>query len=162
MSIAARSLHLCVSFFEKFDSLLDCLNNGCMMHSSQNGTLEWARGSQNDAHYCSRVTLKGCKYLLHLALITISHSFPFSRLGFTFLAFCSRTMEDKRGTKCASSPSREGSPSPSGAPTPPPVPSGSPPPLGSPSKVSSHRPRSPVFEQGVPLRRLQWWIFLRL
>jgi hypothetical protein len=32
-------------------------------------------------------------------------------------------MEDKRGTKCARSPTKEGSPSPSGAPTPSPTPS---------------------------------------
>jgi hypothetical protein len=32
-------------------------------------------------------------------------------------------MEDKRGTKCARSPTKEGSPPPSGAPTPSPTPS---------------------------------------
>jgi hypothetical protein len=39
---------------------------------------------------------------------------------------------------------------PSDAKTPPPTSSRSPPPPGSPSEVSSHRPRSPVFEQGGP------------
>jgi hypothetical protein len=48
------------------------------------------------------------------------------------------------------SPSTKVSPTPSDAKTPPPVPSGSPSPPGSPSEVSSHRPRSPVFEQGGP------------
>jgi hypothetical protein len=37
---------------------------------------------------------------------------------------------------------------PSDAKTPPPAPSGSPPPPGSTSEISSHRPCSPVFEQG--------------
>jgi hypothetical protein len=44
----------------------------------------------------------------------------------------------------------EGSPPSSDTKTSPPVPFGSPPPLGSPSEVSSHRPCSPVFEQGGP------------
>jgi hypothetical protein len=57
---------------------------------------------------------------------------------------------------------REGSPTPSDAKTPPLAPSGSPPPLGSPLEVSSHRPRSPVFEHGVPPGRLLWWICLHL
>jgi hypothetical protein len=56
-------------------------------------------------------------------------------------------MEDKRGIKRERSPSVAGSPLSDDAQTPP-VPSGSPPPLGSPSEVSSHRPCSPVFEQG--------------
>jgi hypothetical protein len=38
----------------------------------------------------------------------------------------------------------------SDAKTPPSAPSGTPSPPGSPSEVSSHRPRSPVFEQGGP------------
>jgi hypothetical protein len=59
-------------------------------------------------------------------------------------------MEDKRGMKQERSPSTKVSPTPSDAKTPPPVPSGSPSPPGSPSEVSSHRPRSPVFEQGGP------------
>jgi hypothetical protein len=57
-------------------------------------------------------------------------------------------MEDKRGTKCVRSPSKEGSPSLSDAPTPPSAPSGSLPRLGSPPEVSSCRPHSSVFEQG--------------
>jgi hypothetical protein len=57
-------------------------------------------------------------------------------------------MEDKRGTKRALSPSKEGSPSASGAKTLPLAPSGSPPPLTSPPEVSSHYPRSPVWERG--------------
>jgi hypothetical protein len=57
-------------------------------------------------------------------------------------------MEDKRGIKCECSPSAEGSPSPDNAETPPSASSGSPSPPGSPSVVSSHRPCSPVFEQG--------------
>jgi hypothetical protein len=57
-------------------------------------------------------------------------------------------MEDQRGNKRERSPSPEGSPSPSDAKTLPSVPFGSPPPPGSPSEISSHRPYSPVFEQG--------------
>jgi hypothetical protein len=57
-------------------------------------------------------------------------------------------MKDKRGTKRARSPSKEGSPSPDGAKTPPPMPSSSPPPLKSPLDVSSHCPHSPVWEKG--------------
>jgi hypothetical protein len=57
-------------------------------------------------------------------------------------------MEDKRGTKHARSPSKEGSPSPDGAKTPPPAPSRSPPPLTSLPEVSSHCPHSPMWEQG--------------
>jgi hypothetical protein len=63
-------------------------------------------------------------------------------------------MENKRGTKCLCSPTAEGSPSPSDAKTPPPVPSGSPPILESLSKISSRRPRSPVFEQGGPSKNI--------
>jgi hypothetical protein len=59
-------------------------------------------------------------------------------------------MEDKRGIKQEHSPFAEGSLSPNDAKTPPSAPSGSPPPPGSPSEVSSHRPHSPVFEQGSP------------
>jgi hypothetical protein len=62
-------------------------------------------------------------------------------------------MEDKRGTKHARSPSKEGSPSLDGAKTPPSTPSGSPPPLTSPSEVSSRRPHSPVLEQGGSSRK---------
>jgi hypothetical protein len=57
-------------------------------------------------------------------------------------------MEDKRGTKRARSPSKEGSPSPNGAKTSPSAPSESPPPLTSPLEVSSCCPCSPVLEQG--------------
>jgi hypothetical protein len=95
----------------------------------------------------------GYKYLIHLVLITISHSFFSFSLRFTFLAFYSQTMEDKRGTKRTHSSSKEGSPSSSGAPTPPSAPSGSPPPLGSPPEVSSCHPPSLVFEQGGSSRK---------
>jgi hypothetical protein len=57
-------------------------------------------------------------------------------------------MEDKRCTKCESSPAAGGSLLPDAAETPPPVPSESPPPPGSPSVASSCRPCSLVFEQG--------------
>jgi hypothetical protein len=104
----------------------------------------------------------GYKYLLRLALITISHSlFPF-RLAFTFLAPQLQSMEDKRGAKRARCPSAEGSPPLSSTPTVLAARSGSPPLLGSPPEVSLRHPRSPVFEQGVPPGRLESWIFLRL
>jgi hypothetical protein len=57
--IAARLSRLCVPFSKKLNSLLDCLDNRRMMHDFQNNALEWARGNQNDAHYCSDVTLHG-------------------------------------------------------------------------------------------------------
>jgi hypothetical protein len=95
----------------------------------------------------------GYKYLIRLSLVTISHLFFLSRLGFTFLALHLQSMEDKRGTKRARSPSKEGSPSPSGAKTPPPAPSGSPPPLKSPPEVSSRCPHSLMFEQGGSSRK---------
>jgi hypothetical protein len=57
-------------------------------------------------------------------------------------------MEGKRGIKRECSPSVEGSPTPSDAKTPPPAPSETPSPPESPAEVSSHHPRSPVFEQG--------------
>jgi hypothetical protein len=63
-------------------------------------------------------------------------------------------MEDKRGTKCSRSPSKEGSSSSSGSSTALPVLSGSPPPLGSPSEISSHHPCSPMFEQGGPSEKV--------
>jgi hypothetical protein len=59
-------------------------------------------------------------------------------------------MEDKRGLKREHSPFVEGSPPPRDTKTPPLTPSGSPPPPGSLSEVSSHRSRSPIFEQGGP------------
>jgi hypothetical protein len=90
----------------------------------------------------------GYKYRLRLALITISKFSFLSWLGFTFLVLHLQSMEDKRGTKRAHSPSKEGSPPPDGAKTPPPVPSGSPSLLTSPSEVSSRCPCSPVWEQG--------------
>jgi hypothetical protein len=95
------------------------------------------------------------KYLLHLALITMSYFLFLSRLGFTFLALRSLSMEDKRGTKRAHSPSKEGSPLPSGAKTPPPAPSGSPPPLKSLLEISSCCPSSPVWEQGGSSEKAQ-------
>jgi hypothetical protein len=93
--------------------------------------------------------LPGYKYLIHSALMIISHS-SFFCLGFLSPALNLLAMEDKRGTKCPCSPSTEGSPSPSDVETPPSAPSGFPPPPGSPSKISLCRPRSPVFEQGGP------------
>jgi hypothetical protein len=54
MSMAAQPSRLWVPLSKKLDSLLDRLNNRCMMHGSQNDTLKWMRGNQNDAHYCSR------------------------------------------------------------------------------------------------------------
>jgi hypothetical protein len=63
-------------------------------------------------------------------------------------------MEDKRGTKCSHSPSKEGSSSPSSVSMLPPSPSRSPPPPGSLPEVSSHWLRSLVFEQGGPSERV--------
>jgi hypothetical protein len=63
-------------------------------------------------------------------------------------------MEDKRGTKCSRSPSKEGSSLPSDDSTPPSTLSGSPPPPGSPSEISSRCPCSPVFEQGGPSEKV--------
>jgi hypothetical protein len=74
MYAVARLSHLCVPFSEKLDILLVRLDNRCMMHGFQCDT----HRDQNDTRYCSIVTLHGYKYLLHLALITISHSFGFS------------------------------------------------------------------------------------
>jgi hypothetical protein len=59
-------------------------------------------------------------------------------------------MEDKRGIKRERSPSVEGSAAPSDAKIPPLTPSGSPSLPVSPLEVASHRPRSPVLEQGGP------------
>jgi hypothetical protein len=79
VSIAARSSRLCAPFFKKLDSLLDRLDNRRTMHGSQNGALEWARGNQNDAITVVVPLFTSYKYLLCLALITISHSsFSFS------------------------------------------------------------------------------------
>jgi hypothetical protein len=57
MSITAQPSRLWVPFSEKFDSLLDRLDNQRMMHGSRNDALEWAHGIQNDAHYCSCMML---------------------------------------------------------------------------------------------------------
>jgi hypothetical protein len=57
VSMAAQPSRLWVSFSKKLNSLLDRLNKRCMMHGSQNDTLKWTRGNQNDAYYCSRATL---------------------------------------------------------------------------------------------------------
>jgi hypothetical protein len=59
-------------------------------------------------------------------------------------------MECKRGINRESSPSTEGSPTASDAKTPPSTPSETPSPPGSPAEVCSHRPHSPVLEQGGP------------
>jgi hypothetical protein len=96
----------------------------------------------------------GYKYLIRLVLTTISQFFFLSHLGVTFLTLCLQSMEDKRGTKRARSPSKEGSPSPSDAKTPPLAPFGSPPPLTSPSKVSSRCPVHWCESKGDPPGRL--------
>jgi hypothetical protein len=57
-------------------------------------------------------------------------------------------MESKGGIKQERSPSAEGNPVASNTKTAPPAPSRTPSPPGSPSEVSSHHPRSSVFEQG--------------
>jgi hypothetical protein len=74
MSLAARPSCLCVPFSEKLDSLLDRLDNQRTMHDSQNGALKWS-GNQNDAITVAMQRFTSYKYLIHLALITISHSF---------------------------------------------------------------------------------------
>jgi hypothetical protein len=91
-------------------------------------------------------------YLLRLVM-AISHSFTF-RLGFSSLLLLLITMEDKGGSKCPRSPSKEGSSSSSSVLTLPSAPSGSSLPPGSPSEVSSHRHCSPVFEQGGPSKKI--------
>jgi hypothetical protein len=88
------------------------------------------------------------KYHIRLVLMVISHSFFFSLRVSPFLFLRLRKIEEKRGTKCPRSPSKEVSLAPSSAPTPSLPPSGLSPPLGSPPEVSSRCPRSPVFEQG--------------
>jgi hypothetical protein len=80
----------------------------------------------------------------------LSSSFSFLRLGFSSLVLNSPTMEDKRGTKRSRSPFVEGSPSPGDVKTLSSAPSRSPSSLESPLEISSHRPRSLVFEQGGP------------
>jgi hypothetical protein len=57
MLIPAQPSCLCVTFFEKLDNLLDCLDNRRMMHDSQNDALEWVHMNRNDVHYCSCATL---------------------------------------------------------------------------------------------------------
>jgi hypothetical protein len=145
VSIVARPSHLYVPFSEKLDSLLDHLDNWCTMYGSQNDALEWgARELKRCPLATRRFTIY--KYLFRLALITISHFFFLSRIGFTFLTFCSQSMENKRGTKRACSPSKEGTPSLDGAKTPSLTPFGSPPSLTSLPEVSSRCPRSPMWE----------------
>jgi hypothetical protein len=78
MSAAARSSCLCVPFSEKLDSLLAYLDNRCTMHGFWCDTREWACGDQNNACYYNITMLPGYKCFLHLALITISHSFTSS------------------------------------------------------------------------------------
>jgi hypothetical protein len=70
----ARPSRLCVAFSEKLDNLPACLDNQSMMLGFQCDACEWARGDQNEAHYCSITTLPSYKYFLRLALITILHS----------------------------------------------------------------------------------------
>jgi hypothetical protein len=146
VSIAARLSRLCVPFSEKLDSLLDRLGNRRTMSDSRNDALKWALRNQNNTCTVAARYFISYKYLIRLALITISQFFFLSCLGFTFLALRSSLIEDKRVTKCTRSPSKVRSPSPDGAKTPPPMPSGSPPPLTSPLEVSSSYPRSPVWE----------------
>jgi hypothetical protein len=57
VSIDARPSRLCVPFPEKLDSLLDHLDNRRTTCGSQNDTLEWVHGDQNDARYYSDTTL---------------------------------------------------------------------------------------------------------
>jgi hypothetical protein len=148
VSIDARLSHLCVPFSEKLDSLLDhrIIGARCMvlemMHSSG------CAGAKRMLVTVVARCFTGYKYLLHIALITISQSFFLSPLGFIFLALRSPSMGDKRGTKRARSPSKEGSPSLSGVKTPPPAPSGSPLSLKPLSEVFSRCPCSLVWEQG--------------
>jgi hypothetical protein len=153
VSIAARPSCLCVPFSKKLDILHDRLDDRHMMHDSRMAHSSWHVGTRSTPITVAVRRFTGHKYLLRLALITISHFFFHSRLGFTFLTLRLQAMEDKRDTKRTCSPSKEGSPSPSSAPTPPLAPSRSPPPLGSPPEVSSRRPHSPVFEQGSSSRK---------
>jgi hypothetical protein len=145
VSKVARSSHLCVLFAKKFDSLLDCMNNRCMMHDSQNTAIDCWCGNRNNTRTVAARCHPCYKYLLHSVLMTISHSpfLLFFCLGFNPLALGLLAMEDKRGNKRSRSPSPKGSPSPSDTKTPPPTPFGS-----KPSEVSSRCPYSPMFEQG--------------
>jgi hypothetical protein len=96
----------------------------------------------------------GYKYLIRSPLGTISHSFSSSllRLGFHSLVLCFPTMEGKRGIKRELFPSVKGSHTISDGKTPPLAPSGTPSSPESLTKVSSHRPCSPMLEQGGPSR----------
>jgi hypothetical protein len=118
------------------------------MNIFQCDMLEWARGDQNEACYCSIAMLHGYKYLLRLALITILNSITFSLRVFLSPSLSHDGRQE--GTKCSRSPSKEGSSLSSGGSTPSSAPSGSSPPPGSPSEISSRRPCSPVFEQANP------------
>jgi hypothetical protein len=72
VSIAALPSRICVLFSEKLNNLLDHLVNRRTMHDSQNDTLKWARRNRNDVHAVAVRRFTGDKYLIHLALITIS------------------------------------------------------------------------------------------
>jgi hypothetical protein len=82
--IDVRPSCLCVPFSKKLDNLLVRLDNRHMMHNFQCDMRKWVHEDRNDTHYCSTTVLHNCKYLLHLALITISHSFTLSSYGFPF------------------------------------------------------------------------------
>jgi hypothetical protein len=78
VSLAERLSRLFVPFSKKLDSLLDRLDNQCTMHDFQCDAHEQEHENQNDAYYCGAAMPQGYKYLLRLALITISHSFTLS------------------------------------------------------------------------------------
>jgi hypothetical protein len=46
-------------FFEKLNSLLDRLDNRCMIHDSRSDTFKWVCRSRKYVHCCSGVTLHG-------------------------------------------------------------------------------------------------------
>jgi hypothetical protein len=70
-------------------------------------------------HYYSSAVLHMLYILLSSNVGSYVILFILFHLGFTFLALFSLTMEDKKGTKRARSPSKEGCPSPSNTKTPP-------------------------------------------
>jgi hypothetical protein len=84
MSKVAWPSNLYVLFTEKLDSLLDRLDNQCMMHGFQSIAIDcWCR-NRNDTHYCSGMRHPHYKYLLRSLLGTISHSSFLSLLAWGF------------------------------------------------------------------------------
>jgi hypothetical protein len=77
---SCMTVTFCISFFEKLDSLLDRLGNRRMMHDSRNNTLEWVHRNQNDTITIVVRRFTSYKYLIRLALITISEFFFLSFL----------------------------------------------------------------------------------